>query len=79
MANWRVSTYYKKSCEEHELWTKDGQTIRRKIGWRWAGFFVETTDDNPRNLSLILSRAAMAKKIASTCMMRLVATLKTAN
>lgn len=50
MANWRVSTYYKKSCEEHELWIKDGQTIRRKIGWRWAGFFVETTDDNPPEL-----------------------------
>ena len=47
MANWRVSTYYKKSCEEHELYVKDGMTIRRKVGWRWAGFFVETSDDNP--------------------------------
>lgn len=47
MANWKVSTYYKKSCEEHELYTKDGMTIRRKTGFRWASFYVETTDDNP--------------------------------
>ena len=47
MAIWAVSTYYKKSCEEHEYWTKDGQTIIHKTGWRWAGFTVETTDDNP--------------------------------
>lgn len=47
MANWKVSPYYKKSCEEHELYTKDGMTIRRKTGFRGADFFVETTDDNP--------------------------------
>ena len=47
MANWKVSTYYKKSCEEHELYTKDGMTIRRKTGFRWASFYVETSDDNP--------------------------------
>ena len=47
MANWKVSTYYKKSCEEHELYVKDGMTIRRKTGFRWASFYVETSDDNP--------------------------------
>ena len=47
MANFNVSTYYKKSCEEHELWTKDGMTLRHKTGFRWANFFVETNDDNP--------------------------------
>ena len=47
MANWKVSTYYKKSCEEHEFWVKDGMTIVRKSGFRWASFFVETSDDNP--------------------------------
>lgn len=47
MANWRVSTYYKKSCEEHEYYTKDNQTIVRKTGFRGCSFFVETTDDNP--------------------------------
>lgn len=47
MANWKVSPYYKKSCEEHELYYKDGMTIRRKTGFRGADFFVETTDDNP--------------------------------
>ena len=47
MANWKVSTYYKKSCEEHEHYTKDDQTIIRKTGFRGASFFVETTDNNP--------------------------------
>lgn len=47
MANWKVSTYYKKSCEEHEIYTKDGMTIKRKTGFRWASFYVETNDDNP--------------------------------
>jgi len=47
MANWKVSTYYKKSCEEHEYYVKDGQTIIRKTGYRGCSFFVETNDDNP--------------------------------
>lgn len=47
MANWKVSTYYKKSCEEHEIYIKDGKTVKRKTGFRWASFYVETTDDNP--------------------------------
>ena len=47
MATWKVSTYYKKSCEEHEHYVKDGMTIVRKTGWRWSGFIVETSDDNP--------------------------------
>jgi hypothetical protein len=47
MANWKVSPYYKKSCEEHEQYTKDGMTIIRKTGFRGASFFVETSDDNP--------------------------------
>lgn len=47
MANWRVSTYFKKSVEEHEHYTKDNQTIVRKTGFRGATFYVETTDENP--------------------------------
>ena len=47
MANWKVSTYYKKSCEEHEHYVKDGQTIVRKTGYRGCSFFVETNNDNP--------------------------------
>ncbi len=46
MATWKVSPYYKKSCEEHEQYYKDGMTIVRKTGYRGASFFVETTDDN---------------------------------
>lgn len=47
MATWVVSPYFKKSCEEHEHYTKDGMTIIRKTGYRGASFNVETTDDNP--------------------------------
>ena len=47
MATWTVSTYYKKSCEEHEHYYKDDQTITRKTGYRGATFIVETSDDNP--------------------------------
>jgi hypothetical protein len=47
MATWTVSTTEKKSCEEREIWTKDGKTIVRTNGFRWGTFTVETTDDNP--------------------------------
>jgi hypothetical protein len=47
MATWKVSPLYKKSCEEHEHYTKDGMTIIRKTGYRGASFIVETSDDNP--------------------------------
>ncbi len=44
---WKVSPYYKKSCEEHEQYTKDGMTIVRKTGFRGASFFVYTNDGKP--------------------------------
>ena len=47
MAWWKVSTIEKKSCEEREIWTKDGKTVTRINGFRWGTFSVETTDDNP--------------------------------
>lgn len=47
MANWTVSPYHKKSCEEHEHYYKDGMTIIRKTGFRGASFYVETNNDNP--------------------------------
>jgi flavin-binding protein dodecin len=47
MATWTVSTTEKKSCQEREIWTKDGKTIVRINGFRWGTFIVETTDDNP--------------------------------
>ena len=47
MAIWKVSPYYKKSCEEHEQYFKDGKTIVRKTGFRGATFVVETSDENP--------------------------------
>ena len=45
MAIWKVSTYYKKSCEEHEYYYKDEQSIVRKTGYRWSNFVVETDDE----------------------------------
>lgn len=47
MAHWKVSPYFKKSCEEHEQYFKDDQMIVRKTCYRGASFFVETNDDNP--------------------------------
>jgi hypothetical protein len=47
MATWKVSPLYKKSCEEHEHYVKDGLTIVRKTGYRGASFVVETSDNNP--------------------------------
>ena len=47
MTWWKVATTEKKSCEEREIWTKDGKTITRINGFRWGTFSVETTDDNP--------------------------------
>lgn len=47
MTTWKVSPYYKKSCEEHEHYTKDGMTIVRVTGYRGASFIVETNDNNP--------------------------------
>lgn len=47
MATWKVSPYYKKSCEEHEQYSKGDMIIVRKTGFRGATFTVETSDDNP--------------------------------
>lgn len=50
MATWTVKTADKKSVTEIEYWTKDGQTIRRIIGFRWGSWTVETDDDEPPEL-----------------------------
>ena len=47
MAVWRVSPYYKKSCEEIERFRKDGMIVERRTGWRWGEWEVTTSDDNP--------------------------------
>jgi hypothetical protein len=66
MAIWTVSTYYKKSCEEREIWThSDHGTMIRTNGFRRASYTVETNDDNLQNLSLTLFPEAMVKKTAS--------------
>ena len=48
MSIWTVSTYYKKSCEEREIWThSEHGTMIRINGFRRATYTVETNDDNP--------------------------------
>jgi hypothetical protein len=48
MATWTVSTYYKKSCEEREIWSHpEHGTMIRTNGFRRATYTVETNDDNP--------------------------------
>lgn len=44
---WTVSTYYKKSVEEHEHFVKDGQEIVHKTGWRSGSWTVYTNDGRP--------------------------------
>jgi hypothetical protein len=48
MAWWKVRTYYKKSCEQHEHYVqREGQgRILVKDGFRFCEFQVETNDDN---------------------------------
>lgn len=47
MAIWTVTTYYKKSCEEREIWThSDHGTMIRTNGFRRATYTVETNDGN---------------------------------
>lgn len=47
MTTWYVKTTNKKSVEEHQLWVKNGITIRRLTGYRWGEFNIETEDDQP--------------------------------
>lgn len=49
MATWRVTTEFKKSVEEHEIWEKNGQTIIRITGYRWGSWIVNTSDSNEPN------------------------------
>lgn len=53
MATWTVSTYYKKSIEEHEHFVKDGQEIVYKTGWRSGSWSVTTSDDNPPEFEFV--------------------------
>ena len=49
MAQWTVSTHYKKSCQEVENWVQsDGKgKVVVTNGFRWGTWTVETSDDNP--------------------------------
>jgi len=47
MAQFTVKTYYKKSIEEHEHFSKDDLVIVRRTGWRAGSWLVTTSDDNP--------------------------------
>jgi hypothetical protein len=53
MANWTVSTYYKKSIEEHEHFVKDGQKLVYQTGWRGGSWTVTTSDDNPPEFEFV--------------------------
>ncbi|MEY3002061.1 MAG: hypothetical protein RLZZ428_436 [Pseudomonadota bacterium] len=44
---WTVSTYYKKSIEEVETFTKDDMEIIHHTVWRWGSWSVYTNDGNP--------------------------------
>jgi hypothetical protein len=44
MATWELSTEYKKSSIERQIWTKDGKVIIREEGYRWGTFTVESDE-----------------------------------
>ena len=46
MAVWRLTTQYKKSAVEKQLWYKDGVTISKEEGYRWGTFYCES-DEKP--------------------------------
>jgi hypothetical protein len=62
MTNWKVSNYFKKSCEEHEIYVKDNLTIKRITGYRGASFFVETLDENPPDFEFTFVPGGDGKK-----------------
>ena len=49
MAQWTVSTYYKKSCQEVEHWVQSNGKGKLTVtnGFRFGEWTVETSDDNP--------------------------------
>lgn len=42
MATWELSTEYKKSSIERQIWCKDDKIIIREEGYRWGTFTVES-------------------------------------
>lgn len=42
---WKVSPQYKKSVTEVERWSKNGEELVHRIGWRWATITVEEAPD----------------------------------
>lgn len=44
MARWNLSPQYKKSAVERQYWYKDGKTIIREEGFRWANFKVDSVE-----------------------------------
>jgi len=46
MATWKLSTYWKKSAIERQIWRKDDKVIIREEGYRWGTFYVEC-DERP--------------------------------
>lgn len=62
MADWTVSTYYKKSIEEHEHFVKDGMEIIRKTGWRSGSWTVTTSDDNAPEFEFTFVQGGDGKK-----------------
>jgi hypothetical protein len=46
MATWELTTEYKKSSIERQIWIKDDKVLIREEGYRWGTFRVES-DDRP--------------------------------
>ena len=43
--SFKISTQEKKNVTEVEVWTKDGETLKHSIGWRWGSVMVDEEPD----------------------------------
>jgi len=67
LTEWTVSTYYKKSIEEVEHFTKDGmEIVHRIVCGVVRGLFIPITTIH-QSLSLIMFQVEMVLKIVLIC------------
>lgn len=52
MARWNLAPKYKKSIQEIEFWTKDGNVIQYSVWWRGGNVILTTATDEAPDIDL---------------------------
>ena len=52
MARWNLAPKYKKSIQEIEFWTKDGNVIQYSVWWRGGNVILTTATDEAPEIDL---------------------------